>query len=75
MGFSRQDYWSGLPCPPPENLPDPEIESISPSSPALQADSSPDEPSVWIRGIEMFINSESPPSTELWDLLRRCLAY
>ena len=22
MGFSRQEYWSGLPCPPPENLPD-----------------------------------------------------
>ena len=25
MGFSRQGYWSGLPHPPPENLPDPEI--------------------------------------------------
>ena len=23
MGFSRQEYWSGLPCPPPEDLPDP----------------------------------------------------
>ena len=23
LGFSRQKYWSGLPCPPPENLPDP----------------------------------------------------
>ena len=32
MGFSQQDYWSGLPCPPPEDLPDPGIE---PSSPAL----------------------------------------
>ena len=28
MGFSRQEYWSGLPFPSPENLPDPEIESI-----------------------------------------------
>ena len=36
MGFSRQEYWSGLPFPSPENLPDPEIE---PRSPALQADS------------------------------------
>ena len=26
MGFSRQEYWSGLPFPPPEDLPDPEIE-------------------------------------------------
>ena len=26
MGFSRQEYWSGLPCPPPGHLPDPGIE-------------------------------------------------
>ena len=25
MGFSRQEYWSGLPCPPPGDLPDPAI--------------------------------------------------
>ena len=31
MGFSRQEYWSGLPCPPPENLPNPKIESGSPA--------------------------------------------
>ena len=36
MGFSRQAYWSGLPFPPPGDLPDPGIE---PRSPALQADS------------------------------------
>ena len=35
MGFSRQEYWSGLPCPPPGDLPDPGIEFISPVSPAL----------------------------------------
>ena len=35
MGFSRQEYWSGLPCPPPEDLPDPGIEPISLTSPAL----------------------------------------
>ena len=29
MGFSRQEYWSGLPCPPPGDLPDPEIEPAS----------------------------------------------
>ena len=32
MGFSRQEYWSGLPFPPPGDLPDPGIE---PGSPAL----------------------------------------
>ena len=29
VGFSRQEYWSGLPCPPPGDLPDPGIESVS----------------------------------------------
>ena len=32
MGFSRQEYWSGLPCPPPGDLPNPRIE---PNAPAL----------------------------------------
>ena len=44
MGFSRQGYWSGLPCPPPGNVPDPGIEPTPPASPALQADSLPTEP-------------------------------
>ena len=39
-GFSRQKYWSGLPSPPPGDLPKPEIE---PRSPELQADSLPSE--------------------------------
>ena len=41
MGFSRQEYWSGVPCPSPGDLPDPETE---PRSPALKADSLPSEP-------------------------------
>ena len=41
MGFSRQDYWSGLPFPSPGNLPDPGIE---PWSPALQTDTLLSEP-------------------------------
>ena len=43
MGFSRQEYWSGVPFPSPGDLPDPGIE---PRSPALQADSLPTELSV-----------------------------
>ena len=39
MGFSRQEYWSGLPCPSSGDLPDPGIEPASLMSPALQADS------------------------------------
>ena len=41
MGFSRQEYWSGLPFPSPGDLPDPGIE---PRSRALQADSLVSEP-------------------------------
>ena len=35
MGFSRQEYWSGLPCLPPGDLPDPGIEPNFFTSPAL----------------------------------------
>ena len=35
MGFSRQEFWSGLLCPSPGDLPDPGIEPTSPMSPAL----------------------------------------
>ena len=35
MGFSRQEYWSGLPLPPLGDLPDPGIEPVSLMSPAL----------------------------------------
>ena len=45
IGFSRQEYWSGLPFAPPEDLPDPGIELTSPASPSLQADSLTTEPS------------------------------
>ena len=34
MGFSRQGYWSGLPCPPPGDLPDPGIKPASLMFPA-----------------------------------------
>ena len=41
MGFSRQEYWSGVPCPSPEDLSDPGIE---PGSSTLEADALPSEP-------------------------------
>jgi len=42
--FSRQKYWSGLPCPPAGDLPHPGIKPASPVSPVLQADYLPTEP-------------------------------
>ena len=41
MGFSRQEYWTGFPCPPPGGLPNP---GIAPRSPTLKEDSLPSEP-------------------------------
>ena len=38
LKFSRQEYWSELPLPPPGDLPNPGIELISPASPALWVD-------------------------------------
>ena len=68
MGFSRQEYWSGLPFPSPGDLPDPGIE---PRSPALQADTLPSEPqgkpwkTVW-RVLKMLgIKSPHDPAIPL----------
>ena len=44
MGFSRQEYWSGLPCPPPGDLSESGIKQVTSVSPVLQADSLPAEP-------------------------------
>ena len=41
MGFSRREHWSGLPCPPPGDLPNPGIKPVSPVAPALQVGSLP----------------------------------
>ena len=39
LGFFRQEYWSGLPFPPPGDLPNPGTEPVPPASPALHVDS------------------------------------
>ena len=70
VGFFRQEYWTGLPFPPPGDLPEPGIKPVSPAAPALQADSSPTEPSHQLLNIEMLLTSlvsaaapkRSPPS-------------
>ena len=58
MGFSRQEYKSGLPYPSPGDLPNPGIE---PRSPALQADALPSE----LPG-KPIVSSYSPPSLLSW---------
>ena len=44
MGFSRQEYWRGLPFPPPRYLPDSRMEPTTPVSPALTGGFFPTEP-------------------------------
>ena len=44
MGFSRQDYWSGLPSPPPGDFPSPGTEPVSPAVPVLSGRFSTTEP-------------------------------
>ena len=64
MGFFRQEYWDGLPCPPPGDLPDPRIEPVSLSLLHWQAGSlslgPPREPFFFFFGsqylCEIFIN-------------------
>ena len=52
-GFCKQEYWSGLPCPPPGDLFKPGSE---PRSPAVQADSLPSEPPV--KSLELRVTSK-----------------
>ena len=62
MGFPRQEYWSGLPFPPPGDLPDPGIKPESPVSPALAGG---------------FFTTETPEKSldclELWSIKTRRL--
>ena len=51
MGFSRQEYWNGLPFPSPGDLPDP---GIKPQSPALEADALTSEPPGKPKGCKYF---------------------
>ena len=60
MRFYRQEYWSGLPFPSPENLPDSGIEPTSPMSPVLQADSLHAEPSGKLECDSMEANCSHP---------------
>ena len=60
-GFSRQKYWSGLPFPSPEDLPD---SGTEPGFPALQADSPPSEPPG--KSPRMSTNKNNPQDNECW---------
>ena len=69
--FSRQEYWSGLPCPPPGDLPD---LGIKPGYLALQVDSLPSEPPWKLNGgvntiKEIFFRGNIPSHERLSNIL------
>ena len=70
MGFSRQKYWSGLPLPPPGDLPNP---GIKPRSPALWADSllpkPPEKPKNTGVGSLSLLQGIFPTQESNWGLL------
>ena len=61
MEFSRQEYWCGLPFPSPGDLPNPGIEPVSPTSPALAEDffltTTPPQKPYWLIYSVFFSNS------------------
>ena len=65
MGFSRQEYWSGLPWPPPGDLPNPRVEPMSPMFPALQMDS------LWLshQGSSLYVRNTHFFMLILWYIL------
>jgi len=69
--FSRQEHWSGLPCPPPGDLPNPGIE---PRSPVLQTDCLPSEPpgkpmNTGVDSLSHFLGTVSTQESN-WGLLQ-----
>ena len=64
MEFPRQEYWSGLPFPPPWDLSDPRMEPVSPASPALAGrlftTEPPGKPLRLKESLEICISSELP---------------
>ena len=74
--LSRQEYWSGLPFPPPGDLPDPRIE---PRSPALQAGSLPTKlQRKWLRirlYVQLYIMSCSKKLLEVFNELGNVAGY
>ena len=67
MGFFRQDYWSGLPCPIPGDLPDPGIEPMSPMSPPLAGGFFTTEPPSKLSEVPLLSKSPNPKVQSISD--------
>ena len=68
MGFSRQEYWSGLPFPAVGDLLDPGIKTMSLASPALQADSLPLSPDIICNGANLNLLTPDGRQHQFYDI-------
>ena len=69
MGFSRQEYWNGLPCLPPVDLWDPGIEPVFPVSPALWLDSLPLKKGKLPFSLEIMSSSQNRTRMVQWTVM------
>ena len=74
MGFSQQEYWSELPCPPPGDFPDPGIEPISPAlAGRFLTTEPPGNPCAKFKGWQFKCSGHSDPglstSPSLWEVV------
>ena len=74
MGFSRQEYWSGLPCLPPEDLPNPGIKLSSLTSPAL-AGRSFTSCATWEAHIIIHLSKHAMNSTKSKSKGKLCMDF
>ena len=72
LPFSRQEYWSELPCPPPGDLPDPGIEPKTPEALALQMESLPLSQRGNCITALLTLNSQLPYLIAEWSLHNTC---
>ena len=72
MGFSRQEYWSGLPFPSSGDLPNP---GIKPGSPALEADALTSEPPGKSLSYSYFIEANLCYRVTCWGYLNACICW
>ena len=75
VGFSRQEYWHGLPCPPPGDLPNPGIKPASPRSPALAGGFFPTN-ATWEATTSCMMWPKKKKIKKKWNLVAgACVVY
>ena len=72
MGFSRQEYWSGLPCPPPGDIPNPGIELVSPALAGIFFKTEPPGKPADLSRKNFYSDEEPRVGGIFWGEMRDC---